>query len=145
MKLPTIAGIAATIVLVAVFIFGFERISRQSLTATGSTQPANVRITNVGDARFTLSWTTEKDATGALIVEGTGRQRLTFLDERDISGALEKYTTHSITPTGLQPNTQYEVTILSNGRSYLNDDEPFLVRTGPSLPPNATHTAPAYG
>jgi len=142
-KIPTIVGILLTILIVGTIVIGSESYFRTVTTASGSIQPANVQITNVSDTAFTVSWTTQLAATGALSVT-TSRKTQVLFDDQDTKNQ-GTYTTHSVTFRAAIPDTDYTMTILSNGKKNNNGDVPYQVRTGPALTAASGNLEPAYG
>ena len=121
-KIPTIVGILMVILIVGIIAIGSESYSRAVTTASGSIQPANVIITNVTDTTFTVSWTTELPATGAISLTTPQGTQVLF-DEQD-STNQGKYLTHSVTFRAAAADTDYSITILSNGKKNLNGTVP---------------------
>lgn len=142
-KIPTIVGILLVILIVAAIIVGSESYLRTATTASGSIQPANVQITNVSDTTFTMSWITQTPTTGALSVAASRKTQVLF-DDRDTNNQ-EKYLTHSVTFRAATPNTDYDITILSNGKKNINGETPYKVRTSEHLTAESGNLEPAYG
>lgn len=142
-KFPTLVGIIFLILIVGSIVYLTERVFRIPSVASGSQKPENIRVANVTDASFTVSWTTQLPATGTLLVSSTERNNRLYYDERDVSGkSLGTYINHSIGVRDAKPNTTYSIKFLSNGRQY---DEGTSVQTPTSLPPNTSGLEPAYG
>ena len=151
-KIPTVVGIVLIIALVAVVSILFENLTRRLTTASGSVKPENVTVANVSDTSFTLTWTTNLDATGAVIISSRLWKSNVFYDERDVNRSdagtkktLGSYATHSVTVRNLTPDTDYDVRILSNGKSFSGIGATESVRTGPILTPSENILEPAYG
>jgi len=142
-KIPTIVGIFMVILIVGIIAIGSESYSRAVTTASGSIQPANVLITNVTDTTFTVSWTTELPATGAISLTAPQGTQVLF-DEQD-STDQGKYLTHSVTFRAAAPDTDYRITILSNGKKNLNGTVPYAVHTASLLTTPSGNLEPAYG
>jgi len=143
-RIPTIVGILLTIIIVGVVAF----VGNQMLTpskASGAQEPVNVHTANVTDVTFTLSWLTGSPATGTLLVSATNKNDEIYYDERDITGKLGTYITHSVTIRDALPNTQYSIKILSNSIQYINDGKPYTIQTAPALTLNSNGLSPAYG
>lgn len=143
-RIPTLIGILFVIVLVGGLGFAFEHISRGATTASGSAAPAHVEMTNISDAGFTVSWITEAPATGVISVESPPSKHTVF-DERDISGKLGTYMTHSVSVRNARADTQYSFKILSNGKTYLASGGPYIIRTAPALSSQSSALEPAFG
>lgn len=142
-KIPTIVGIFLVVLIVGGIAAGSESYSRTVTTASGSIQPANVLITNVSDTTFTVSWTTQLPTTGALSLTTPSGTQVLF-DEQDTKDQ-GKYLTHSVTYRTAVPDTDYRITILSNGKKNLNGDVPYTVHTGTFLTTQSGNLEPAYG
>jgi hypothetical protein len=142
-KIPTIPGILMVILIVGGLAAGSESYLRSATTASGSIKPANVQITNVSDTTFTVSWTTELAATGALSVS-TPRGVQVLFDDQDTK-SQGRYLTHSVTLRSAAPDTEYSITILSNGKKNLDGKIPYKVRTAPALVTASGNLEPAYG
>ena len=143
-KFPTVIGLFLLLSIVGTIIF-VERMVRAPSGASGSHEPVHVHIANISDASFTVSWVTQVAATGALLVSSPGRSNQIYYDQRDETGKLGKYTTHSITIRDAHPTTDYTMKLMSNGSQYLDDGKPYTVRTPETLPVNANGLEPAYG
>jgi hypothetical protein len=142
-KIPTIVGIFLVIFIVGIIAVVSESFLHTITTASGSIQPANVLITNVSDTTFTVSWTTQLPATGAISVT-TSRGTLVVFDDQDTKNQ-GKYVTHSVTLRSAVPDTEYAITILSNGKKNINGEVPYTVHTGPLLTTASGNLEPAYG
>lgn len=143
-KFPTLIGIILFILFVGGFAFAFERIVRLPGQASASIVPKLVEVTNVSDATFTLSWITELPATGAITVSSKKSKSQVFYDERDGTGKLKTFTTHTVTVRSAKPNTVYAIKILSNGKTFLDSGKPYEVQTA-SVISGSTNGEPAYG
>lgn len=145
MKVPTILGLFLVVVVVGSIIFFAERTLRSPSGAAGSYQPRNTKTTNVSDNTFTVSWMTESPATGTILLSSPGKSNRIYYDERDTGGKLGSYTSHFVTVRDAIANTQYSWKLLSNGRTYLDRNKPYEVKTPAGLPPNVSGLDPAYG
>ena len=143
-RIPTLLGILLVVGLIGGVGFLFERASRVGTIASGSVAPARVEITNLTDSGFTVTWLTEEAATGVVSVESQSAKQ-TLFDERDATGKLGKYLTHSATMRGAQADATYELTILSNGKAFLENGSPYQIRTPQSLPGPGPAFEPAFG
>ena len=131
------------ILIVGAIAVGSESYFRTSTTASGSILPSNVQITNVTDTTFTVSWTTQLPATGALSV-ATSRTTLVLFDDQDTKGQGH-FVSHSVTLRAASPDTDYSITILSNSKKNINGNVPYKVHTGPLLTTASGNLEPAYG
>jgi len=151
-KIPTALGIVLVIAIVLAVSIVFEQLSRKMTTATGSVKPERVTVSNVTDNSFTVSWTTNLDATGAVIVSTNAWKSNVSYDARDLnpegngSGSrLGSYSTHYVTVGDLSPDIAYDVRILSNSKPFDGITPTTSVRTAPQIAGSTTVLEPAYG
>lgn len=132
-QIPTLAGVVVLVIALVAGLFMFsEGTGVFAPRATPQTTPKQVKITNVADKAFTISFYTD-EATAGFVKYGTTEGELTTQasDDRDqLSGTVNKYTLHHITLKGLKPNTQYYFTLgTGSGTVYDNNGSPFSVKT----------------
>lgn len=145
-QIPTLVGV---VVLVAAMIAGLLMFSEGTGVfaprATPQTTPKQVKITNVADKAFTISFYTD-EATAGFVKYGTTDADLSAQasDDRDqLSGTVGKYSLHHITLKGLKPNTQYFFTLgTGSGVAYDNNGSPFTIKTTAEVsgPPPVANT-----
>jgi hypothetical protein len=92
--------------------------------------PQDMRITNVSDRLFSVSWTTQEPCMGSMIVNTGAVPVFRAYDDRglDFSGM-----THHITLRGLEPDTIYSFGLLSGDVWDTNVGNFYQVRTGKVL------------
>lgn len=144
-RIPTLLALMLLVVTVGGIGFLFEGITRQSTIASLSIEPKSVMITNLTDSSFTFTWQTDEPATGTLLATSVAGKKYSAFDERDITGKMGKYLTHSITVRTLSPSTMYSITVLSNGKKYPVETKGFQVTTLPTLSSDAPLLDPAFG
>lgn len=140
-KIPTIIGI---VLLLGGLIAGVVAVGQSQglFTRAGPTAtPRQVKITNIREDGFTVSWISDTSVSGFVKYgEAAGSLSKTVGDERDqLSGEASLYTTHYITIRGLKPKTAYFFTVGSGSVSYDNQGQPYTVTTGVAIgsPPAA--------
>ena len=144
-KIPTLLGILLAIILVGALAVIFQYFSATSSTAKLSVAPQSVTFTNISDTMFTVSWVTTDPATGFVSVKGGTRNTVAY-DERDTSDKnLNKNLSHSVTVTGLDPETDYQLKIISGGKTFTGNSKSYTVRTGPIINSPSGNLGPAYG
>lgn len=143
-RIPAIVGILLLIISIGSVVAITETVTRLYAQAAPEEQPENVTITNITDRGFTTTWTTRGPATGVVIAHASGKT-ITGYDDRDSTGKLGKYTTHSIDITGVAPNTPVEITLTSNGKTVRDRGRPYKITTAPVLAGSSTNLPPAYG
>jgi hypothetical protein len=104
--------------------------------------PADVRISNVADQRFSLSWVTSAAETGYLRW-GVDPANMSAQTEDD-RGAGVASTTHHVTIGNLAPKTAYYVDVVSGATVDNNGGAHYRVTTGTALDPGSP-APPVYG
>jgi hypothetical protein len=144
-KIPTILGILIIVIGVGITTFLANQSTLFKSNASLSNQPNDVRITNITDTSFTVSYSTNTQVPGSLNYGKDQNLGQSALDDRDQqSGNLANYNIHNITVQRLSQQTQYFFTITSGQDSYSNNGQPFTVTTGPALA-NPPSQAPITG
>ena len=132
-KIPTIVGV---LFLVAGLAAGIILIQNTSIFRSGASPqaaPRNVRISNISDSSFTVTWQTDSQTFG-FIKFGEG-ENLSQTAQDDI----EKSTVHSATAKNLKPQIKYSFKVNSQGSDFDSNGMPWAVSTGPALgKPEAT-------
>lgn len=104
--------------------------------------PKQVKITNIADNGFSISWITDAQTSG-LVKYGATSGDLSFsaADDRDqLSGKTGNFFIHHITLKNLKPATVYHFKIISGESAFDNNSQPYQVTTGSTIsippPPN---------
>jgi len=130
-RIPTILGVFLVISLSASLIF-LQRSQIFQSSAGGTPDPVDVRITNVTDNSFVVSWTTTKEIVGAIKTVDGLSERI-FSDIRQ-SGQSAVSTTHYISAEGLEASKKYDFVILADGQTfYRSGISPFSVTTASAI------------
>lgn len=132
-RIPTVAGL---FVLVIALIAGTLLIGTGggvfSPRATPTTTPKLIKVTNVTDTSFTISFLTD-DLTTGFVKYGDSSSSLNSQagDDRDqLSGTVGEFNTHHITVRGLSPTKTYFYTIGTGSRAnFDNAGIPFTIKT----------------
>lgn len=152
-KIPTLLGLLLVVIIVGTIAVGSETYFKTTTAASGSIQPGNVEITNVSDTTFSVSWTTQLPATGALSAASPKTSAFVLFDDQDVGTSpittptkgQGKYLTHTVTYRAASPDTTYEITILSDGKKSLNGDKPYAIHTASTLTGESGNLEPTYG
>lgn len=132
-RIPTLLGIIILAVGLVGGIFLANSVTTGFLPrASPETTPKDLKVTNITDTSFTVSWVTDNKTTG-YIKYGTSATAITTVitDDRDlITGSVGQYRTHHVTVRGLSPSTPYYYKI-GTGTTELYDDsgKPYQTRT----------------
>jgi hypothetical protein len=142
-RIPTLLGIGVLLIaLVSGMLFFGEGTGVFAPRATPQTTPKKIRITNITDSSFTISFFTD-EATAAFIKYGTAQDQLKSQssDDRDqLSGSIGEYNVHHVTVRGLEPNSTYFYTLgTGSGSQFDNNGVPFTTKTAArgGVPPAA--------
>ncbi len=145
-RIPTLFAIVLIIAGIAATSFLAQRGIIFQGGATPSEEPQDVRITNISDSSFTVSYTTSKKIPGIVAYGTTNTSEKTALDDRDSGrGAVQSYQAHHITMKNLKPSTSYVFSITSGTQTYTNNGELYKVVTGPELTESPSSSKPVVG
>ncbi|HEV2339772.1 MAG TPA: Ig-like domain-containing protein [Patescibacteria group bacterium] len=143
-RIPTLLGIFLIIVGIGVTTYVLQQTTNLFGHAAPSETPSDIRITNVTDSSFTVSYHTDASVIGTLSVGTTNTQ--TVFDERDEkSGTPKDYHVHSFTVQNLKPQTTYSFSVLSGTTTFLHNGSPFTVATGTTISTNPSGQLPFAG
>lgn len=147
-KIPTIIGLLLVGFAVMMFRFAFERMSPLLTRASATQSPQNVTVANISDTSFTVSWITNEQTTGALVIDGINPpiydDRLTITPKSN-QQASQSFSTHSISVRNLKSETAYRFRILSGGKMFLNNGSMYETKTAQTVTGTGSNLEPAYG
>jgi len=133
-KIPTLLALFILFFTIGAISFLVQRITTAKTSASPSTEPVNLMITNASDTSAKVIWQTTTPTTGMITVSSKTNTKISAYDERDVAGKLIKYTTHSVWIKNLQPSTTYEFRILSDGKQFPAKNKPsYTLQTGPTI------------
>ncbi|MDQ3008611.1 MAG: fibronectin type III domain-containing protein [bacterium] len=132
-QIPTILGLLLLVVALGAGIVIFSQGTGVfSPRATPQTTPKNIKVTNINDTSFTVSFVTD-EATAGFVKYGTEASslRLQAGDDRDqLTGSVGSFTTHHITLRGLEANTPYHYVLGTGSQAeFDNNGQAFTVTT----------------
>ncbi len=105
------------LVTLAVVVVGVKQRWLLKISARTGRSPQSVRMTNVTDKSFVVSWLTLKPTTGSVSLLLSG-QKVLFNDQRDRT-SIGKYTSHYVVVNhGLLAGQEYKFSILSGGKLF---------------------------
>jgi hypothetical protein len=142
-RIPTILGIS---ILVAGLGAGLYLVGQQTIVprASGDITPKEIKITNIAEDSFAVSWITDKETIG-FVKFGSSANKLDQRvgDDRDqLSGSTKASKTHHVSLQHLKADSVHYFKLGSvSGRTFLFDDDgqPYQIKTAPVLgtPPAA--------
>lgn len=145
-KIPTILGVLLIFLGIVVTTFLVNQTTIFRIKAGASNVPKNVKITNITDNSFTVSYLTDESVLGSINIGAGDKMDGTALDERDqASGAPGSYKVHSITARNLSSSTKYSFSIVSGADKFLNNNAPYSVTTGGKIDAQPSDQKPLAG
>ena len=146
-KIPTLLALFILFFVLGAISFFVQKLAPGKITASPSIEPSNLMITNVSDTSAKVIWQTAAPATGMITLTSKNNTKISGYDERDVTGKLLKYTTHSVSIKNLQPNTLYDVKVISGGKQFPQKDKTaYTLQTGPTITDTtAAGFEPSYG
>lgn len=125
-RIPTIfaIGLITLGIVLTTVIVKMQTNLRSS--AESSEEPQNIKITNLSDDSFTITYQTDLATIGSI----------NYGKSKELGNAqLEDITknVHSLTVDKLSPDTKYYLAIISGQNIFLNKGVPFEILTGPSI------------
>lgn len=138
-RIPTILGLILLIVGIIAGVFLIKNSSNWFFKAGPGETPKQVKITNITDTGFSVSWVTDAQTSG-LVKYGVSGSDLSFsgADDRDqLSGKTGSFLIHHVTLKNLKAATVYYFKIISGESAFDNNGQSYQVTTGSaiSLPP----------
>ncbi|HOZ02926.1 MAG TPA: fibronectin type III domain-containing protein [Candidatus Woesebacteria bacterium] len=153
MRFPTLLGVGVLVIGLIAGIFIFEQGTGLFLPrATEETTPQNVKITNVTERSFSVSFATQTATSAFIKIDSSGKGGQTTKtdmqasDDRDqLQGSVGEYPLHHVTLTGLDPETEYYFLVgTGKGALFDNNGEKFMVKTT-KRSTNAPNARTIYG
>lgn len=145
-RIPTLLGILLIIFGVGITSFLVSKGIILTGHASPTTNPQNVRITNITDNSFTVSYTTDAQVIGSLNYGKDQNLGQEALDDRDQqTGSLVNHEIHSITVRNLSSVTKYFFSITSGQDKFLNNGSPFETVTGANVANPPSEQKPIVG
>lgn len=129
-KIPTILGVLILIVGVATGVLLVQNRQFFRLGAEGELSPRDVRVTNITESSFTVSWTTDKITSG-FVKYGTNSRSL---NEQELDEIAGQGNVHYTTIQGLSSKTSYYFKINSGGDDFDNNGIVWQTSTGSQIP-----------
>ncbi len=144
--LPTLLGLLVATVGLFTGIWLVQRQRNPNVAANSTEAPVDMKIANVSDTGFNVSWTTVTAVPGFVQYgENSTTPDIVVSDERDqTQGSVGNYFTHFVTLKGLKPATIYVFKIGSGKGLFDNNGQNYQITTAVAV---ATQPAAdvAYG
>lgn len=145
-RIPTIIALLILSLGIVLGIFLVKQSQTVYLKAKESFGPSQVKITNITSNSLTITWLTNEAATGSLKYYSSSREKLSASDDRDQNKEKPDYfQTHYVPLSNLQPATTYYYEIRSNGKTFLQNDQPYSATTSPQTSNSENNNVIVYG
>ncbi|MEK7185979.1 MAG: Ig-like domain-containing protein [Patescibacteria group bacterium] len=132
-RIPTLFGLLLIIVGIGITTYMVGTGSSLTTSAGPSEVPQNLRITNLTNDSFSVSYTTEAEVIGSVNYGKDTTLGQTSLDDRDVNGKIDPHFVHYITIKNLEPSTTYYFSITSGSKEYLQNENPYEITTSPDI------------
>lgn len=129
-RFPTIFGLIFLLLILGLGVFLSTRKTSLSSRASSSCVPINPQITNLTYGSFDFSFTTSSSCPANLSLNNK-----IYPDSSTVS------TTHYFKVTNLQPQTEYQFSLISGSTTYLKPEYRFTTTAKPSAPIPASSLA----
>ncbi len=145
-KIPTLLGLILITIGIGVTSYFIKQGVFYIIKATPTNNPQDVRITNITDSSFTVSYSTKEKVLGSLNYGENEALNKKVLDDKDQqSGNLTPKIIHNITVRNLKPSTKYYFSITSGNETYLNNEIPYEILTGTMIKAEPPDQEPLSG
>jgi len=136
--IPTLLGIGIITIGIALTSFLVKNGTIYIGQASPAETPQNLKISNISDSSFTVSYTTQDDSIGSVNFGKDKNLGQAAFDLRDQKQDLTlPHKIHIITVKNLTPETRYFFSIASGQKLFLDNDVPFEVSTAPTIEPQS--------
>lgn len=137
-RVPTIVAILILLIGVTAGVVLVNKGSSLLIKANRGVTPQQVKVTNIGEDSFSVSWLTDNPTVGLVQYSTGGGPSLTARDDRDqVSGQQKEFLTHQVAVKGLKPAAVYNYKIISGGE--------YQVTTAPQFQGQIPANDVAYG
>lgn len=144
-SIPTVIGLSVLLLGLAAGVFLVQKGQNLFLKAGPELTPKQMKITNITDRSFSVSWITDAQTSGFLKY-GTDQPENTAGDDRDqLSGKVDSFYIHHVTIKDLSPSTSYVFKIGSGDKIFDDNGQPYQTKTGPTISAPAPINDIAYG
>lgn len=132
-RIPTLIGLFLLVLGIAAGVFLIQNRQIFRLAASPEETPKDVRITNISDSGFSVSWITDKGTTGFVSFGTSTRLGQTASDDQDRGSEPSPRIAHHVTLAGLAPSTTYFFNVGSGRNTFDNKGSPWQIRTAPKI------------
>lgn len=131
-RIPTLLALSVIVVAIGVTSYFVGQTTFFQSSANPTSNPQNIRVTNITDTSLTISYTTADSVLGTLNFGNNVAMGQSILDDKD-QGAVKEHKIHTFSIKNLSPSTKYYFSIVSGQNTFLNNGSPYEVNSGPTL------------
>ncbi len=133
-RIPTFAALLLVVGSIAITSYVVQTGVFVVTKATPQPEPKYVRVVNVTEKSFTVVFTTTSKTNAAIQLTQNGENKVYFdTRNKEKNGAQATYYSHLISVDNLDPDTDYSFSIISDGKVFLDGENPYQARTAPKL------------
>ncbi|OGH13538.1 MAG: hypothetical protein A2687_00105 [Candidatus Levybacteria bacterium RIFCSPHIGHO2_01_FULL_38_26] len=133
-QMPTLLALSIIVIGIAITSYLVKSGTVFTGQAGPSETPRDLKISNISNNSFTISYSTDSDVIGSVTFGKDANFGNTAFDQKDQdSRSISPRRIHSITVANLTPQTKYFFYVTSGENIYLNGDAPFEVSTAPTI------------
>jgi hypothetical protein len=134
-RIPTLFGIGIIMMGILLTNTAIKNQTSFSSKASSSEEPKNIKITNVSDNSFTVTFQTDVPTISSIKYGQNEKLEKSEIEKIDKEkGTLISKKIHSISINNLLPITKYYFSITSGSNTFLNNDVSFETITGSEIP-----------
>lgn len=139
-KIPTLLGLFVIGIGIVVTSFLARNSTNTFTNASPTWEPQNIKVTNINDNSFTVSYTTETETNGSISFGKDINLGNSAIDDFDkINNNISSKKIHYFTIDNLEADTKYFFTIMSGNNVYSNNNIPFEISTSKKLEANVSN------
>lgn len=132
--IPTLLGIMILTLATGLGVFLIRQSQSFSIKASVEIAPREVKITNLTDSSFSVSWITQEATQGFVSYkESSGDERVVLDDQEKGLTVKQPRFVHYVTLENLKSSTLYFFRINSRGVNFDRDGNPYEVTTAPAI------------
>lgn len=136
-RIPTLLGIGLIALGILLTNIALENQTNFRSKASDSKEPQNIKITNISDRSFTITYQTIDPTVGSVSYGPDMKMEKSEIESANNSYASPKRI-HSISVEELSPATKYYLIVTSGPNTFSNNETPFEITTGPEISPVST-------
>ena len=145
--IPTLIGLSVITAGLVISVFLVNRSQNLFLQASGDETPTRITISNQAAGELTVTWFTSLPTTGQIQYgSDSGKLDRIAIDRRDSSvDNTNRYCSHYITLTNLEPDAAYYFEIYANAKKFNNSGRPYETITAPLIAKTEMTNPVVYG